>query len=238
MTNKNYTIERNVQLSADRALRLLDIYRDRRAWLNVAYLLLMFPLGIAYFVFLVTGISLGAGMAVTLVGLPILLGVFLLSRYLVRFDAWIAENMIGAELPKRKIDNATPTETPMLERIGNALRDGNRWKGLGYLLLRFPLGVVTFGFTMALVGLSFGMVTAPFAYASGELEIAFWTVNTFGEAMLASVLGVFVGAGALHILSGVAGLWRVVVTTLAAETPQDGVYLKHKNDDLDDLIQA
>jgi hypothetical protein len=42
-------------------------------YLNIIYLLLAFPLGTAYFVFLVTGLSLGLGLLIIWIGIPILL---------------------------------------------------------------------------------------------------------------------------------------------------------------------
>ena len=39
---------------------------------NLVYLLLAMPLGILYFVILVTGYALGAGLIITLIGIPIL----------------------------------------------------------------------------------------------------------------------------------------------------------------------
>ncbi len=43
-----------------------------QSYINIFYLLLAFPLGIAYFVFLVTGISVGASLIIIWVGIPIL----------------------------------------------------------------------------------------------------------------------------------------------------------------------
>ena len=50
---------------------LLDIIfgpaTERQTYLNLLYLLLAFPLGIAYFVFLITGVSVGAGLLVVFI---------------------------------------------------------------------------------------------------------------------------------------------------------------------------
>jgi len=40
------------------------VVADPQSYLNIFYLLLAFPLGIAYFVFLVTGISVGTGLII------------------------------------------------------------------------------------------------------------------------------------------------------------------------------
>jgi len=52
-----------------------DVIVKPKTWRSVGYLLLAFPLGIFYFVFLVTGLSLGFGLFITLLGIPILVGV-------------------------------------------------------------------------------------------------------------------------------------------------------------------
>src|SRR4030065_435704 len=53
---------------------LLDPYRDHRTYAVLAYLLLGLPLGILDFTVVVTGLSVGLGMVVTLVGIPLLVG--------------------------------------------------------------------------------------------------------------------------------------------------------------------
>ena len=52
---------------------IVGVAVDPRSYVNIFYLLLSFPLGLFYFVFLVTGISLGVGLTIIWVGIPILL---------------------------------------------------------------------------------------------------------------------------------------------------------------------
>ena len=52
--------------------RLFGVVTNPQSYLNIVYLLLAFPLGTFYFVFLVTGLSLGAGLSITLLGIPLL----------------------------------------------------------------------------------------------------------------------------------------------------------------------
>ena len=49
--------------------RLYGVFVKPQTYLNILYLLLAFPLGIAYFVFLVTGFSLGISLLILWVGL-------------------------------------------------------------------------------------------------------------------------------------------------------------------------
>ena len=77
---------------------LLDIVfgpaTDAQTYLNLLYLLLAFPLGIAYFVFLIFGMSLGAGLAVIFVGVPILMGMLFACLSLGAFERLMARSML------------------------------------------------------------------------------------------------------------------------------------------------
>lgn len=223
--------EREFQLNGDRALNALRVYREPQAWKNAAYLYLSFPLGIAYFVFLVTGISLGAGLVVTLIGIPILLGVFYATGWLTRFESWLAATLIDAEIERPKAKTSESDAEGIISRVGAMVSDVNRWKGLVYLLLRFPLGVMTFVAATFLTALPFAMMTAPFTYQTGEIELFFWNVNTFPEAVVASILGVFVGALALRLMGGIAAVWRAIIEGMLNPAAV-AVPAKRKNDDL------
>ena len=69
--------------------KFYGVFFQAATWLNAAYLFLTFPLGIAYFVFLVTGWSLGIGLAVIWIGLLVLLLVFAVSWGLSAFERWL-----------------------------------------------------------------------------------------------------------------------------------------------------
>ncbi len=54
-------------------VRFFGVVRRPETWLGILFDWLAFPLGLFYFVFLVTGLSLGVGLVVVWVGIPILL---------------------------------------------------------------------------------------------------------------------------------------------------------------------
>ena len=68
----------------------------RQSYLNIVYLILGFPLGLAYFVFYVTGGALGIGLLIVTVGAAILLLLFYVDALVL---------LIGAEI-NSEIDNA------------------------------------------------------------------------------------------------------------------------------------
>src|SRR5215216_4228285 len=70
-----------------------------RTYANFLYLALAFPLGLAYFILLTVGLSLGVGLTIVWVGLAILALVFALSWGITALERWMAIQMLGAEVP-------------------------------------------------------------------------------------------------------------------------------------------
>jgi len=60
----------NMNETTDIVKQFFGVVAREGTYLNIIYLLLAFPLGTAYFVFLVTGLSLGLGLSITLLGIP------------------------------------------------------------------------------------------------------------------------------------------------------------------------
>jgi hypothetical protein len=71
---------------------------DRRTAGRLAYLLLAFPIALGYFVFLVTGLATGVGTAITLIGLPLLIGMVFAWRALARFERHLLQVTPGLDL--------------------------------------------------------------------------------------------------------------------------------------------
>ena len=82
-------------MSVSKKRGFFGVVAEPRSYLNIVYLLLAFPLGTFYFVFLVTGLSLGFGLIITLVGIPILLLVLSGSWVLCRFERQVAITLLN-----------------------------------------------------------------------------------------------------------------------------------------------
>jgi hypothetical protein len=70
-----------------------------RGWTAVTHHLIGLPLGIAYFTWLVTGLSLGAGLAITIVGIPLLTLVLATVRPLQEGERVMANVLLGTDIP-------------------------------------------------------------------------------------------------------------------------------------------
>jgi signal transduction histidine kinase len=131
-----------------------------RTWRETVYLLLNLPVGIAGFTFVVTGLSLGLGLLITLVGFPVLVVTLLGCRgggWLERRRAWL----LALRLP----------DPPPLDRSGSFLRrwsrplaDAPSWRAAAYFFLMLPVGIVTFTVTVTFWSVALGLLAFP-AYA-------------------------------------------------------------------------
>lgn len=102
------------------------VITNPQSYLNIVYLLLAFPLGTFYFVFLVTGLSLGLGLSITVLGLPLLALVLGGSWALCRFEQSLASAMLKEAFP---ISSQRPEAKGLWSRIKALFKDRATWTG-------------------------------------------------------------------------------------------------------------
>lgn len=165
-----------------------------RGWSVVTHNLLGLALGTAYFVWLVTGLATGLGLAITLLGIPILTLVFATVRPLLAFERAMANSMLGADIPA---SNLAPGGEGIWGRLKAYWTDGATWRGIGYLLARFPVGLFTFVVAVTTFSTALGLIGAPILAAIDPMELGIWQPDTWYEGMALVPLGL-----ALLVASG------------------------------------
>ncbi|MCH8185522.1 MAG: sensor domain-containing protein [Chloroflexi bacterium] len=197
--------------------RFFGVITEPQSYINIFYLLLAFPLGIAYFVFLVTGISLGAGLIIIWVGVPILALVFTVSWAIREFERILATALLKEDIPRTI---GTPTaitdeNLSALERLYIAawrrfkshLTNRLTWTGMLYLFLKFPLGIGSFVMVVVLVSVTGALLGAPFYYwVDDGIDLGTWQVDVVWEALLLTLAGIPLAFIALHLMNGAAFL--------------------------------
>lgn len=111
----------------------------KRTWAGFAYLVLNAPLGLVGFCYTVVFLTLGAGLAITFVGLPIVALTVLGGRWWGRLHRALGGAMVGAAVAEPAPFRPRPGA---FGRLGSALSDATGWRALAYLILKFPLSVV------------------------------------------------------------------------------------------------
>jgi len=202
------------------ARRSVAAVGDRQTWLNFAYLLLAFPLGLFYFVFLVVGLSLGFGLAIVWVGIPILLVMFGAWWAFAAWERITARVLLQADLPAAP----RPWESAdgLVGKLKAHLTHASTWQDLVFVLLKFPLGLATFVAVTVGVSITAALLLAP-AYAPWvhgdvSLNLGLWHIDTWWESLFAIPLGLVAFVISLNVFNGFAALWRLVATGLLADS--------------------
>lgn len=196
-----------------------DVIVRPQTWRNVAYGLLAFPLGIFYFVMLVTGFSLGIGLAIVIVGLPILLAVMLAAYGLGDFERALTNMLLGQDTPPA---SRLAAGQGFWATIGSLITGSETWKRVLYLLVEFPFGVITFSLVVT-SGSMFALAATPLLYEQSwwptyDWPTGLWAIDSLGEAFLYAAGGVLAGFLLLHVLNGVTELWGRFASAMLGPT--------------------
>jgi hypothetical protein len=97
--------------------RTLGVAANRQTYKNLLYLLTRFPLGIAYLVVFVTGLSLGMATVPLLVGVPILAGVLGVAGYVGVVEAALLRIFFDRDVTWSPIDPHTTPVVPYLKQV-------------------------------------------------------------------------------------------------------------------------
>jgi hypothetical protein len=191
--------------------RIFGTVIDPQTWRNFLYLVLSFPLGLIYFVPVVVLLSVGAGLMVVLVGIPILILAFALIRAFVAGERLLLRKLLDAVVP-----DPAPVRRPaaLVSRMMSYLGDAQLWKGLVYLLMHFAFGVVSFSLVMALIPASVALLMAPLTYTLVPYNVMMTRIDTFDQAVLCCSAGAIMGLLSLHLLNLWAALWKRVGVAL------------------------
>jgi signal transduction histidine kinase len=119
----------------------------RHTWKEIAYLLSNLPVAVLGFTYVVTMLATGAGLAVTVIGLPVLAAGLLGARQLGKAERGRARALLGlrieepSPLPRRRDEG-------FFGRLWSGLKDPVGWRAMLYEFIRLPWGVLTFAITL------------------------------------------------------------------------------------------
>jgi hypothetical protein len=189
-----------------------------RTYTNLLYLLFAFPLGLAYFLFLIVGLSVGFGLTIIWIGLPILALVFAGSWAFAAFERQAAILLLGAEVPPMAAP-PSPVARTAWQRAGDFFSNPVTWKGMGFLLLKFPLGILSFIAMVTSLAVSGAFLLAPFFWETGTIELdgfdgTVFQIDSPGAAWACGVLGLVMLFLSLNLLNGLAWIWRGTAVAL------------------------
>jgi len=199
-------------MSVSKNRGFFGVVAEPQSYLNIVYLLLAFPLGTFYFVFLVTGLSLGFGLIITLVGIPILLLVISGSWVLCRFERQVAITLLNEDIP---LSVSPPASGGLWSRVKVLLKDRVTWTGVLYLFLKFPLGIVTFTIAVTLIAVTVGFLAAPtYMWTSDSIVWGSWSFDPFPWSWILTIIGIPMVFISLHLMNAIAAVFGRVTRAM------------------------
>ncbi|NUT54247.1 MAG: sensor histidine kinase [Saccharothrix sp.] len=157
----------------------------------MAHLLAGLVIGPASFLWAVVTTAVSGVLSFTYLGTPVFLVVTWVSRWVARLERWRAGRVLGRVIgdPYEPVGGANPWA-----RGRAAMREPATWRDLAWLLLSFPVGVVTgvVGVVAAVVVVGTALAplwlwAVPNPYAPPVVD---WLVNTTGGRFVAAAIGV------------------------------------------------
>ncbi|MEV7446013.1 sensor domain-containing protein [Streptomyces sp. NPDC091204] len=143
---------------------------EGRTWREFGYLLIGLPLSTLYFSLAITGVSLGAGLLVTFLGVPVLAGVLAMCRGFGAVERARVRVLLGADIADPAPIRAK--KAGPLAAMGALLKSGSAWRHVLYSVIHFPWAV--FGFCLALTFWAVGWTLLLY-------PLWFWVIPTYTD---------------------------------------------------------
>lgn len=192
--------------------RVFGVFVKPSSYASAFYSLIAFPLGTIYFIFLAVGLSLGLGLVLLWIGFLILAFVLVASWGLAAFERQQAIVLLHADVPPMRGPDQTYEDFG--QQLKGFLTNPVTWKAPFFLLLKFPLGILTFVVMLTSLCLGLALLLAPFYYFWSPPDLGPWMIDSLGEALLCSVLGLGVLLVALHVANAFGWIWSHLAVLL------------------------
>ncbi|AGB38996.1 sensor domain-containing protein [Natronococcus occultus] len=193
---------------------------DPWTYRSLAYVLLAFPLGIAYLVAITVGASMTLGLSLTLLG-PIALVATLLSIVaLARLDGALTRELLAVDVTA----SIPPTDEGVAAFLKRLVLGRETWLGAAYLGWKILLGIC--GFVVLVVGVSLAtsLLVAPAVYGADLVVYAVLVdpivIGTLPRALGAATVGLLALAVTLYLANLLGRLSAVVAVSLL--DPREG----------------
>jgi signal transduction histidine kinase len=178
-----------------------------RPWAAALFGVLSFAIGTFWFVTLVTLLATGVGLAITFLGIPILLATAWLWTWGARAERARVNLFFGTHI------RSSYREAPQgswLRSLRAFVTDPAIWRDLAYLFILFPVGIAELVIVMLAVTMPLRLLTMPLWWPSIPEDASageHWHAHLAPESLGLALLGipllllmpyVLVGMGALH----------------------------------------
>ncbi|MEO6858920.1 MAG: sensor domain-containing protein [Solirubrobacteraceae bacterium] len=182
---------------------------DPATYRRLVYLLLALPLGLAWFVALVTVWSLCLGLVITPFVIPLLIGLAAMTRGFAAVEAEIARSLLDVDA---RVPAPIPASGGFWARF-RAMFGAGFWRAQAFLLIRwfagFPIAVALLSLLAAALGMIVAPIWVPFFH--GGVHLGFWRPHTFLESVALVPAGLVLLPATLLVVNPLAAVFRPAV---------------------------
>ena len=208
--------DRSTLADTSYAQQLVSPLVSVQTYKNMLYFVLAFPLAVIYSFIIGVGTVFGILFSLVLVGIVALVLVILAVRVLMIFERGLTSVLLDIELTAP--DDASP-RGQHLGTVRGYIHAKSTWRGLGFLSIKFWLGILgVILFAGLFQGLSMvsTLLRRPHDLQFGEVngEPVIWVVETVPEAGLAAFGGLLLILIVLHLANGFAYATRRMARAL------------------------
>ena len=186
--------------SSNPAARFFGVVVDPAAWGSLFYMVLSLATGIVYFTVVVTGLSLTAGLAVLIIGIPFALLFLAVVRAISLAEGRVVEGLLGERMPRRP--RTVGTATGVWDRIKMWLVDFRTWTTMLYMALQLVFGIVYFTVVATAAAVCVSLIVLPIAQVVSGAPVL--VVGGYSYWIEPWAFPLFVGAG---LIGWVLTLW-------------------------------
>lgn len=199
---------------------------------NLAYLVLMFPLGICYFTLITVGVFTGIPLIIVGIGIPVVLILFVLVVKLAGLERRLVRSLLDVDIQAPSVE----TDGSLWTRFWRFVTAVQTWKAVAYVLSEFLYGSFVFGILASGVATSVSFLLAPLYYTEAPvaaygpipseftLDVLFgwdsllvgltttfqlgsWQIETLPGAVSVAAVGILLLWASLVVSNVAAGLW-------------------------------
>ncbi|MGW4022866.1 sensor histidine kinase [Streptomyces sp. NPDC005009] len=132
---------------------------EGRTWRELGYVLLSLPISVLLFTYAITMVSLGAGLLVTFLGVPVLAAALAGCRGFGAVERARARGLLGLEVAEP--EPLRLKRQGFMAWIGAVLKSGASWRALLYAVLQLPWAVLSFVVTVTVWSVGWSLLTYP-----------------------------------------------------------------------------
>ncbi|MFE9608373.1 sensor histidine kinase [Streptomyces sp. NPDC006012] len=152
---------------------------EARSWREFAYVLLSLPISSLMFVFTLTMLSLGAGLLVTFLGVPVLAAALAGCRGLGVLERARARGLLGLEVSEP--EPLRIRKPGVMAWVGTVLKSGASWRHVLYALLHFPWAVFSFVVAVTSWSIGWSLLTYPLWFWVFPMYLGQGGIQLYGD---------------------------------------------------------